>query len=327
MKSTKKKMYGRSVRKSTKEVCTFCRGTGQAGPPEAPLEVTADHRKAWQEVLAEVQARSKELQEARTGYWDIWYRGHTRASQRLLPSLFRKYPDPNESDVWSHIWGQEQDLYWEFSSRARELHGVLEQDWDILFAMQHYGVPTRLLDWTETLAVGVYFALHRFSPSPGVPNPIDSKDPACLWLLNPYELNAWTVGNGKRRDLFDPKNLGWDEEHREYWSYSDLLLDGGMDWKHPISLYPRQRTNRMQVQRGWFTIHGDEFVPLESLPHQEKFLRRVDIPAQAEPAAREYLQLAGIELFTMFPDLPNLAAHLSNRYSDARDWFLTEGTE
>lgn len=286
------------------------------------IEVTGLHRKAWQEVLAEIQARSKELEDCRTGYCDIWYRGHTRGSQRLLPSLFRKYKDPNANNAWAHIWEQEQDLYWEFASRARELHGVIDEDWDILFAMQHYGVPTRLLDWTEILAVGVYFALHRFVPSAGVPSAVDAKDPACLWLLNPYELNTHTVGNGKRRDLFDPKNLGWDEKHREYWGYSDLLLDGSMDWPHPIALYPRQRTHRMQVQRGWFTIHGDEFVPLEGLKKHTTFLRRVDIPPEAEPAAREYLRLAGIELFTMFPDLPNLAAHLNRRYGGARDEFL-----
>lgn len=326
MKPANKSNNGRRA-KDAPERCLFCRGTGLATSEIEPVEVTAQHRRVWQDVLAEIQARSRELQESSTGYWDVWYRGHTRGSQRLLPSLFRKYRDPNAKDAWNHIWGHEQDLYWEFSSRARELHGVIDEDWDILFAMQHYGVPTRLLDWTETLAVGVYFALHGFAPSPGVPNAVDPKDRACVWLLNPYELNTWTVGNGKRRDLFDPKNLGWSEKHREYWGYSDLLLDGGMDWRYPIALYPRQRTNRMQVQRGWFTIHGDKFVPLEILRNQKRFLRRVDIPPEAEPAAREYLRLAGIELFTLFPDLPNLAAHLSKGYSEARDAFLEDASE
>lgn len=82
----------------------------------------------------------------------------------------------------------------------------------------------------------------------------------------------------------------------------------------------------MQVQRGWFTIHGDELGPLDQLDEHDLFLRRVDIPPQAEPAAREYLRLAGIELFTMFPDLQDLAAHLSQRYGEARSQFVSAGT-
>ncbi|MBV8970101.1 MAG: FRG domain-containing protein [Verrucomicrobia bacterium] len=34
----------------------------------------------------------------------------------------------------------------------------MQDDWDILFAMQQYRTPTRLLDWTEGLGVALYFA-------------------------------------------------------------------------------------------------------------------------------------------------------------------------
>jgi hypothetical protein len=188
--------------------------------------------------------------------------------------------------------------------------------------MQHYCVPTRLLDWTETLAVGVYFALHQFDTIAGLPVTFDPADPPRIWLLNPYELNVRNWDEWEARDLFEPKNLGWDPQEEEYWGYSDLLLEGGMDWDNPIAVYPRQRTNRMQAQRGWFTIHGDEFVRLDLMEDQKGFLRHVDIPLEAEPVAREYLKTAGIELFTLFPDLPNLAVHLSRQRNEAREEFL-----
>lgn len=308
------------------------RGVGSGSRGEIPLpvprfrpeDVTSDAREAWQACLSEVQAKSAELRDCATNYWEIWFRGQPHRSYPLMPSLFRGYPAPNSSDTWQHIWGKEQDLYWEFSTRARELHTVVEEDWDILFAMQHYGAPTRLLDWTETLAVGVYFALHRFSGVPGEPVAIDASDPPCLWLLNPYELNTTGIGKGKSRDLFDPKNLGWDEELREYFGYSDLFLEGKLDWSYPIAVYPRQRTTRMQVQRGWFTIHGDEYVPLDQLKQNRGFLRSVVIPPEAEPGAREFLHCAGMELFTLFPDLQNLAAWLGRKSSENRADFLAD---
>jgi hypothetical protein len=301
------------------------RGALQTAAPAFNVEeVTNESREAWQDCLSRIQASGIELRKQATKYWDVWYRGQTQQSYSLMPSLMRGYPDPDEEETWDFIWGEEQDLYWEFAARARELHNVVDEDWDILFAMQHYGVPTRLLDWTETLAVSVYFALHRFSANPGEPLVIDKMDAPCIWVMNPFELNTWSMGEGDPRDLYDPKNLGWDDERREFFGYSDLFLEGGMDWDFPVAVYPRQRTTRMQVQRGWFTIHGDKFVALDSLEQQNRFLRKVIIPPEAELGAREFLHNAGIELFTIFPDLQNLAASLGRRTSVARNEFLRD---
>jgi hypothetical protein len=51
-------------------------------------------------------------------------------------------------------------LVMRFRQRTIPLHSRdLSDEWDALFFMQHYGVPTRLLDWTENPFIAFYFAV------------------------------------------------------------------------------------------------------------------------------------------------------------------------
>jgi FRG domain len=119
----------------------------------------AESKRGWAHFLEEINSTCGKI--GCVGESDgneVWFRGHSRSDYELLPSLFRAYQSRDDDKDWTTIWGKESDLFWEFWVRARELHGVIEDDWDVLFAMQHYGTPTGLLEWTEVLGVAVYFA-------------------------------------------------------------------------------------------------------------------------------------------------------------------------
>lgn len=184
--------------------------------------------------------------------------------------------------------------------------------------MQHHGVPTRLLDWTETFAVALYFAVIENRPPDA---------PRCIWMLNPFRLNAktWKRDMKEGADLIDPKNLGWDKTRREYYTYDEILTEDGLfGFKRPTAIYPQLKNNRIQAQRGSFTIWGDGYESLDALfppdDKRQKVLRRVMIDDAALDDARHFLALAGIDQHLLFPDLLGLASWLrrKNRFDTVR---------
>jgi hypothetical protein len=227
---------------------------------------------------------------------ECFFRGHSDCQWELLPTLLRHSKRAKLNDLG--LRSLEGDLFFEFQARARELHPQVLSDWEILQFMRHHGVATRLLDWTEALGVALYFAVHNKNGT----------EP-CIWLLNPYSLNehedSWEM-----RDLVSPDYLGGSDG----WDYSDFMIDFddlSFGWRHPVALYPVQRSSRLHAQRGYFTIHGDLVQPLDKI--NPKVVKKVDIPFPIIPDVREFLGIAGINDYSMFPDLDGLARDLHRK--------------
>lgn len=90
--------------------------------------------------------------------WGPWFRGHTMAEWTLLPTLYRDYKQDRRRDL-------EDQIREEFTARAPVLCEYLPAangataEWEWYFTMQHFGTPTRLLDWTEGALIALFFAL------------------------------------------------------------------------------------------------------------------------------------------------------------------------
>jgi hypothetical protein len=122
-----------------------------------------DHRiYSVSDFLAQLQRRNRVMQ-------PIWYRGQGRLTWPLKPTI-------------SRIAGglsAESPLITRFKQDALAL--IAERpanEWEWLFVMRHHGVPTRLMDWSESPLVGLYFAVKEHLKSDGV-----------VWNLLPIELN------------------------------------------------------------------------------------------------------------------------------------------
>jgi hypothetical protein len=223
-----------------------------------------------------------------------WFRGQGDISWHLLPRLYREEEDPQ----------YEREMFRDFKLRATAFlefiptHGL---EW--LFVMQHHGMPTRLLDWTESHLCALYFAVLDYQ---------SAKD-AAVWILDPWSLNefsmSWqSVPSSTERSL--SKYVLKSEEG---------VIIREVEAKKPIAVRPARSTRRIVAQMGTFTVHGKLRTSLDELEISGRTgkirLARVLINGEKKKALLGELLLAGVSHSVMFPDLDGLSKEIHFRYS------------
>lgn len=210
----------------------------------------------------------------------VWCRGQPKFDWILVPSAHRRY-SVLESQMANH-----------FRHRAPSLYQACPSHLDYaawLPLMRHYGLPTRLLDWTESICVAAFFATtykREFGDS-------------AIWVLSPANLNQLSIGD------FIP--FISDERVKPI---AKAAYRTGEYLNITIATLSPMSDHRMAAQLGNFTIHGSP-VPLEDHPSSSKFLARIRIPESAHDRIKSDLILLGIRLSNLFPDLEHLAEEVS----------------
>lgn len=224
----------------------------------------------------------------------IWFRGHSNLNKngdhknyKLDSSLFRISEDLNV------VKKLEKNKVYEFMTKGYSLHQT-KDEWDLLYIMQHYGAPTRLLDWTNSLAVALYFATLNWNPT------INDNVPS-IWLLNPLKLNKIMLGEN---NLIVPNG-----------DFEGYINDDNLS-SHAVA--PIYNTQRLIAQQGQFTLQGnfkgDLIKELESkTTDYSDVLREIKVTKDLLEDVVSYLHMNGIDDFTIFPDLEGLSKLISKR--------------
>jgi hypothetical protein len=152
--------------------------------------------------------------------------------------------------------------------------------------MQHYRLPTRLLDWSESLLIATYFAVNAEFTKPGA-----------IWALSPLDLNEEQFAV---RGIFEPDGD----------TVRPLIVHAFIKSAPKIckvaATSVKEIDPRMMVQLSAFTIHGD-CEPLDTRPNNEKYLLKFEIPAGSKKRLLQLLYDLGVRESSIFPDLEHLA--------------------
>ena len=238
--------------------------------------------KAFLDFLNEIEKVRNKLRCSNSG---AFYRGHSQVTHNLVPSLLRG----NFSETIEH------NLYVDSFARGRHLIKNTRNSWEFLSIMQHYGIPTRLLDWSESLSTALFFALSE----------LDSESQ--IWVTNAFELNR----SNKISKVPKIITIGIDEI-KDY-EKCFINLDNREKWRYdkPIFLQIPWVDKRIVNQKGFFTFHSNKKPMEESC---KEYVKSVTISKEAKQGARKFLEYSGINENTLFPDLEGFGRFLKNKY-------------
>lgn len=220
------------------------------------------------------------------------YRGHSKGTYELLPTLHRTY-----NKTGKDIWTFENNLYCDFRSLVGP-RVKFSNSWEVVFAMRHEGVPTRLLDWTENIGTALFFAFDS-----------EQVEAAHIWILEPYALN-------NKSPITQGMLVNPEEDLKDYQSsYGSKCSDTKNEieiHELPILVYPNRSNERIFAQRGLFTIHGTDENKMEQTCMD--CLEKIEIPEQLIGKLKDLLKKFGINNYSVYPDFKGLCDYLKKSY-------------
>lgn len=215
----------------------------------------------------------------------VWYRGQSDVRWQLVPKLLRNGMAPSETFLINRF---KQNATLLLSRTPRT-------DFEWLFLMQHYSMSTRLLDWSDSPLVALYFAVSQNENQDGA-----------LWMLLPAILNE----KSNYRPDYSHEIPSFDDEYLQNY-LPNIIASEHRSRLFPMAALAPRNSARMQAQQGTFTISHRESTPIEDVGASgaaRDHIWRYVIPAAAKPTLAQQLRLLGFAKFQLFPELESLSS-------------------
>lgn len=153
--------------------------------------------------------------------------------------------------------------------------------YDKLSLYQHYGLPTRLLDWSSNPLMGLFFA-------------VDS--------LKPQEPTVWIYDGTREQHIW---GTAWNQED-----------DTTPDSQKIVIINPIPHSHRVVAQAGWHTVHPFDFDNQEAIPLERSSesarLETVAVAPQSAKGIKAELRDMGIHAATVYGDLTSVCKEIQD---------------
>jgi hypothetical protein len=226
------------------------------------------------------------------------YRGASDASRPLWTSLDRLGERPHaKADLEEHILRNFIRYSRPHLDDARP-----HNDWEMLIAAQHHGVPTRLLDWTYSPLVAAFFATR--------PSGDRSVQDRAVWRLDWQSVH--------RKFQLPPLALLIQDVESLLGALTPWKLFAGKnDRPFACMIEPPSLDNRIVAQAATFTLCSSTKVSFDAFLLEQglrEALTKYVIPAEDVARIRDQLDLVGIDERRLFPDLDGVASAIQRYY-------------
>jgi hypothetical protein len=277
------------------------------------------------------------IDELKSDNESYWFRGMSKATYSLEPSLFRekrivgleysgrpingRYYKKSDAVMKSDIHAIE-----EFIKHSKIYYPEKCKDFnlvDYLYIMQHYDIPTRLLDFSKNELIALYFSVSS-----------DSKEKNSDYkneLEDFYENNGHSIKGASVHCI----NPGFTNENTSrFVNIKDEILNiDDIDKKSlanivlPVCIETNNKDPRIIAQSGVFMLFGSDYKRYEEYEILEKEIVKIFIPNSCRQAIKKELKNEyKIYHATVYPDMKGISMEIieqiENKYkSDCKTTF------
>jgi len=242
--------------------------------------------------------RTAQKVSSRRYHSNIWYRGHSRRVFNLEPGVYRTaFTNAAKACYGRSDEEKRLNLEREMLTEFRTAGATFSDPDNVVsfyFIAQHYGMPTRLLDWTANPLAALFFAVTEHETEDGDAFVMDapqlvpkSAEPDLykfvLTMRHPYATDAigvsfWHPDRNKRKPLILP-------------------------------IRPDNQLGRISQQSSCFTLHMHQCPPTRN-----GSLACIKIPAGKKVSLRQELHRLNVNQFTIYNDLDHLSKEIKQSW-------------
>ncbi|MCI8283857.1 MAG: FRG domain-containing protein [Firmicutes bacterium] len=244
-----------------------------------------------------------------SAYSEKYYRGQLKKYDTISPSIAR------DRGYFSH----ESEIYHESVEMKKDEFNNLSTPLQKLAKLQHYGIPTRLVDVTIDPLIALYFAIENIDDS--------SSGNVYLYLVDGYSFDSKEVEVLSILPTMPIREVNYIiTEYEKIFgksiTYEEVLEIVSTPVIVQYSDELKTSNPRLHSQKGTFLICGNEVIDsiiTNSLKSLDTITPNViiNIPYEYKKEIKEELDLKyNINQFRIYPELPAVASYIKEKYKE-----------